>query len=317
MRATPREETVRLLREVGFIVKSYEGVKDYCFSVVAKKGRITLLIKCIPTLDSFTSTAASELREVAHKTQSTPLIVTSDISLEKGIVYKRYRINAVNYSTLSEALAEGKYPLIYAERGGFYVTIDGEKLHRARVAKGLSLGEVAESIGVSRKAIYEYERGCMASTPEVVLKLELLLGEDLAKPINFLKWHPEPGKVKRKALSKDLIGKVAMALKKWGFSVSIFKRTPFEAAALNDIKRDKLILKEVKWGNELEFKEVKLSSDFAKEVDARLVVLAKSREVKYEVESIKEDFLILNGKGIEEVKRKGIKALEGGCPLNH
>jgi len=310
MGLSPRSDVEKLLKDVGFKVRYYKSSREYCFNIVAKRGEETLLVKCISTLTSFTSSIASELRDIAHKTQSTPLIVTNDRSLEGGVVYKRYRINAVTYGTLREALTKGRYPLIYAERGGFYVTIDGKKLRKMRIAKGLSLGELADNIGVSRKAIYEYERGCMASTPEVAFKLEVVLGEELAKPINFLKWKPEPVKAtyKRNLSGRSLVDKIAFALKKWGFSVSLFKRSPFEAAALNKDK-NKLILKEVKWGNDLELKEVELSSDFARKVEAKFIVLAKDNRLKYEIEEVGVDALILNGRKVEEVKHKGINAL--------
>jgi len=76
-------------------------------------------------------------------------------------------------------------PVIFAAPGGLYVRIDGEVLTRAREAKTISLGTLAEVAGVSRRTIQMYIEG-MGATVEIALKLEEFLGEPLITAVNPL-----------------------------------------------------------------------------------------------------------------------------------
>ncbi|MEZ0318733.1 MAG: helix-turn-helix domain-containing protein [Pyrobaculum sp.] len=70
-------------------------------------------------------------------------------------------------------------PFLRLNRGFISAAIDGEKLRKAREAAGMSLGALAEELGVSRETVYRYERGEVEAPLRVVQKLIKLFGEDV------------------------------------------------------------------------------------------------------------------------------------------
>jgi putative transcriptional regulator len=115
-----------------------------------------------------------------------PLIIgehNSQKKIESGIVYFRYGIPSVNFKTLYDHFIEGFAPMVFSAPGGFYVDIDGETLQKAREARKISLGSMAEKAGVSRKSIQMYESG-MSTILEVAIRLEDYLDLPLIRPIN-------------------------------------------------------------------------------------------------------------------------------------
>src|SRR5438067_1998522 len=61
--------------------------------------------------------------------------------------------------------------------------LDAARLRRIREERGLSLGDLAQAAGVSRRAIGMYEDG-MGAMVEVAMRLEEFLDETLALPTN-------------------------------------------------------------------------------------------------------------------------------------
>ncbi|HWQ16696.1 MAG TPA: helix-turn-helix domain-containing protein [Sulfolobales archaeon] len=104
--------------------------------------------------------------------------------LEPGVVMDRSDISVMDPETLDLYLSNDKVA-IYYKRGHFFVKIDGDALHRKRVERMLSLGELAEIIGTSRKAVYEYERESMDPSIETAQKLIELFGEEIVSRIDL------------------------------------------------------------------------------------------------------------------------------------
>jgi putative transcriptional regulator len=80
--------------------------------------------------------------------------------------------------------------LIQASPGGYYVEVDGEALERRRQELGLSVGELAEMGGTSRRTIYGYERGLAKASVPVAYNLVHALGIPVAKSVDIFK-QPE------------------------------------------------------------------------------------------------------------------------------
>jgi putative transcriptional regulator len=79
------------------------------------------------------------------------------------------------------------YPLVSAGPGGYFVEVDGGLIERRRKELELSIGKLAEMVGVSRRTLYGYER-CMAkASVSSAYNLAKALGVPVAKPVDIMK----------------------------------------------------------------------------------------------------------------------------------
>lgn len=232
MRATLLARTRETLARAGFFLSEESGVRPLTFDVVARRDDELLLVKVLTNVDGLTEAVAQELRLVAQFLTAAPLVIgerSSSRALEDGAVYLRYGVNIVTYETMREYLEEGVEPLVYAAPGGFYVNLDGGKLRALREARGLSLGELAQAAGVSRRAIGMYEEG-MGAMVDVATRLEEFLEESLAKTSN--PFEPSNAKVELPRETPELPGLEGAMLRQMtriGFRVAPMTRSPFSA----------------------------------------------------------------------------------------
>ena len=193
------QEVAQILEQSKFDISTPLLGCGGCFDLVAKKHTILLLIKLIMNIDSFKEDQAYELRKLAYMLSGFPLIVGQNIrsssDIEEGVVYTRYEIPAVSKGTLRNLLINQLPPLIYAYRGGFKVKFDGSLLKEKRLAKSYSLGDFAREVGVSKRAVYEYERGTVDVSLETAMKIEELLDEPLTIAINLFEEMKRIGSV--------------------------------------------------------------------------------------------------------------------------
>jgi putative transcriptional regulator len=75
--------------------------------------------------------------------------------------------------------------LIQANPGGYFVEIDGEAMKRRRQKLGLSVGEAAKLIGISRRTIYGYERGMAKASVTAAYNMMSTLGVPVARPVDI------------------------------------------------------------------------------------------------------------------------------------
>jgi len=185
-------QILKTLDEAGYSVSEVDS-EDYCLEIVAKKGNIKLLIKTLLNVDSERRETADDLRKLAASFSASPLIIGSRMQngiIEEGALYERFGVNVINPATFREAALNGTLPIVYSKRGGLYVKIDGDALKRHRAAQGMSLGNLASKIGVSRKAVYEYEREQMGATLATVAKIEEVIKANVITGINIFAWTP-------------------------------------------------------------------------------------------------------------------------------
>ncbi|MBD3190154.1 MAG: helix-turn-helix domain-containing protein, partial [Candidatus Heimdallarchaeota archaeon] len=160
-----------------------------CFDLVARKKQVLLLVKLLENIDSLREEYAFELRKLALMLTGFPLIIgqriRSDSDIEDGVVYSRYEIPVISLETLRALLLQHLPPLVYASRGGLKVKFDGERLRQKRLERNLSLKDFAKKVGVSKRAIYEYERGTIDVSLETALKIEEFLDTPLTMAINL------------------------------------------------------------------------------------------------------------------------------------
>ena len=238
MRATLLARVRDLLAQAGFYLSADAPLRPLAFDIVARRDAQLLIVKVLTNVDGLSEPVASELRTVAQFLDAAPLVVgerSSSRTLEDGAVYLRYGVRIVTYDTLREYLAEGVEPLVYAAPGGFYVNIDGDRLRAIREARGLSLGDVAQAAGVSRRAIGMYEEG-MGAMVEVAQRLEEFLDEALVLPYHaFEPSKDEPAPAPLSELASSFEGAVLRSLQELGFRVAQTQRSPFSAISREHI----------------------------------------------------------------------------------
>ncbi|AFL96198.1 hypothetical protein CL1_2004 [Thermococcus cleftensis] len=230
-----RERLIRtveaILRGTGYKTARLE-FKGSCFDIVASRLFLLLFVKVATNIDTVTEEQAEDLKRLSKFFKASPLIVglkTKNAELEEGVVYERFGIYALRPETLYDVLVENELPAIFAERGGFYVRINGQLLRRLREKHGYSVNELAQLIGVSRKSLLNYERGEQAVSLEVAIRLEELFDEPLAEPIDVLHSRVEANLdvTPETPLEKEIFDR----LKSLGLGVVKVKKAPFNAVS--------------------------------------------------------------------------------------
>lgn len=176
-----------VLRDAGFAVSERCCSRPSCFDLAARKNEVLILVKSDLDIDTFSAEDASELKIISQCISAISLLVgerTREKPLEDDTVYSRYDVSAFTPQTFENIVLRKFYPLIHAGPGGYYVEIDGEAIKRRRQELGLSAGEMAERIGVSRRTLYGYERGMAKASVNAAFNLIYTLGVPIAKPIN-------------------------------------------------------------------------------------------------------------------------------------
>jgi len=279
------------LIEAGYETVVSRGIKKYSFNLIARKESKKLVVRLLKNIDSCRKPIAIELKKLAFSIGGVPLIVglyTKNEPLLSGVVYSRFGIHATNVETFKE-IVNGKEPIIYAKRGGLFVKVNGSKLRRLRESKGLSLGQLAKEVGVSRRAIYGYERGEIEATLEVAAKLEEVLGESVIKPISIASCREH---IKRELIESEeevrdpLIREIEHIARDEGFIVATLRKAPFELAAVNVEEESRTFIKTVKrttTAKELE-EDLEVAIKIAEITEANVIVLSENKKLERDLE---------------------------------
>jgi len=207
------------------------------FDIVARRNLIVLIIKALLNLDTFSEEHAWDLKILSKALKATPLVVGAKTKLgfvENSTVYSRHGVNCISVDTLEDLFIEGNPPLVYADRGGFFVEIDGNLIKQEREKRGMSISHLADLIGVSKSSVYEFENVPKRISIDSVLKIEKELDIGITKPIYIVKIgeKKEIENIKdtsvgagRSTLEKTVLGELSDK----GFEVFPTKRTPFNA----------------------------------------------------------------------------------------
>ncbi len=237
-------EITELLSNHGFETSNiYERS---CFDMVARRELILLLLKVLINVDGFSTQQAQEIKRLAHMFLASPLIVgykSKTEPLEEDVVYERHGIPVVAPETLRNMVVDEVYPEILADRGGYYVNIDGEIIKEVREKENLSLKDLADMAHVSRETIYKYEHGMVRAFPETAMILESILNVRVTLSMDLLKAPESKSDIFKssKVVSKtsdpaDSEQKEPKELIKLGFGVLPTYRTPFDAIAQTNYK---------------------------------------------------------------------------------
>lgn len=234
-RETERVRTAdAILKEAGFTVSQRCCSRPSCFDFAARKSKTLIFIKLQSDIDSLSPSDSLELKVISKCVSAASLLIsdkTREKPLEDDTVYTRYNVLAVTPKTFENIVLRSIYPLIQAGPGGYYVEIDSEAIKRRRQELGLSVGEMAEMIGISRRTLYGYERGMAKASVTAAYNIIWTLGIPVAKPMDifdksrsqrrcFLK------KAKRAIVRNRLLQKIFRKLAR--YNVTEVKKAPFD-----------------------------------------------------------------------------------------
>lgn len=198
-----------------------------CFDLVARRELILLLMKVLVNVDGFNAAHALEIKRVARTFLASPLLVglkSKNEILEEDVVYERHGIPVIAPTTLRNIVVEEIYPEIFADRGGYFVQIDGQIVKEIREQQNLSLKDLADKAHVSRETIYNYETGRVRAQPDTAFLLESILNMKITLSVNlFQAAQEQKAPETKKGEPRELVD--------LGFGVINTNRTPFDALA--------------------------------------------------------------------------------------
>ncbi len=240
------ENVTAMLADAGFTVSDRCATRPKSFDVAARRENDVILVKILGNIDAFDAPTGAEMRRLGTYLDATPMVIglrTRDEELKPGVVYFRHGVPVLSPDTAMEFFVEGVPPLIYAAPGGLYVNIDGDVLADRRQNEDLSLGQLANQLGVSRRTVSKYEDGMNASI-EVAMELEDLFGGDLTSPVSVMDGaeevrDAEPTPEDPEADPEDV--PVLSVLARVGFEVHPTDRAPFKAVSEDASGADRML----------------------------------------------------------------------------
>jgi putative transcriptional regulator len=173
----------------GFDVSERFTLRPRSFDLIARNNGTLLVIKVVSHIDSVSEEVAFDIELISRLLGGIPLIVgerAREAELERGAVYVRYGIYAVSPATLYDYFVEKVPPLVYASPGGLYVNINGETLRDLREKRNMSLGDLGQVLGVSRRTISKYEGG-MGTTLDVAIRIEEFFDTGVVESIDLIR----------------------------------------------------------------------------------------------------------------------------------
>jgi len=287
--------TRAILAKAGFDVSSALTIRGICFDIVAKRDDRVLIVKVLSNIDAFSKENADEMKVLAESLGAVPLVTgerSSSGALEPGIVYSRFNISIVSNETLADLLLDEAPPFIFAAPGGLYVRLDSEMLKSAREARGISLGALAETAGVSRRTIQMYESG-MGAMIDAALRMEEYLNLPIIEPIDPFTFKSEE-RMKEQRPAPTIDDQFALRqLSTLGFSVRPVIKSPFEAVSKNE---NALMLTSIGSDDEKVMERAIVASEISRIVDRFSILIV---ERKHERDNINSTAVVSN----EELKK--------------
>jgi len=214
----------------GFEVSEKFTLRPRSFDLIARSNGTLLVIKVVTHIDSVSEEAAFDLDVIAEHLGGVPLIVgerAREAELERGAVYVRYGIYAISISTLYDYFVEKIPPLVYASPGGLYVNINGDALRELRERRSMSLGDLGQVLGVSRRTISKYESG-MGTTLEVAIRIEEYFNTGVVESIDIVKREPAESGPETSKKRQDT-GIPFEFLEQLGMQLHTLRGAPFQA----------------------------------------------------------------------------------------
>ena len=225
-------EIQNFLLKSGFATSDPKDLVHAGFDVVARRGLTILVIKVMINANSLNEEMLAGMKTLAYAVEGSTILIalkSGNEPIEDGVTYSRSGIPLISPGTLKDLIVDGIPPMVYAASGGLYVNLDSEILRKAREG-GLSLGDMADIAGVSRRTIRMYEDGMNAKL-EIGLRLEEGLGIELIVPIDPLICGQAGERAVKNEQIEGMARDIFAKLTKIGYSVDTAVKCPFDAVA--------------------------------------------------------------------------------------
>ena len=228
------KDILTILDRSGFTTSQIREPSGLSFNMVSRREDLLLLIKILPGIDHLSRMMAQDILNLSRVLKGAPVLIipsSASIPFQDGVLYVRFGIPLMTFNTLFDHLIEEIPPMIYRGSSGFFVTLDGSLMRKRRESLNISLGSLAETVGVSRRAIQMYESG-MGADMEVALKIENNLKVPLILPLDPFSYSEDLQSI-RDGLD-TFVGmkkEVLEHLDSIGMEVIPTQRCPFDALA--------------------------------------------------------------------------------------
>lgn len=253
-----------MLRNEGFKVIDSAN-EEYAFNVIASTPGGTLAVKAAENFESsMVKRCAENLKKLGKSIDLTPLIVCDEDVADDSLVACR-GVPAVNFKTFKKILKGEELPFIYFDKGGVYVKLHGDIIRTKREEKGMSLGELAYQIGVSRRMVYEYEIGRADATLDVALKLIKILGDEVLERLSLesigvhFTLQVERKTYEKNYLQDPTLRRLFDILGELGYIRYTLEMTPFQVAAKKVAGNKRLIIRKTMENNEGEYLTIEMA----------------------------------------------------------
>ncbi len=291
-----------ILLGAGYNVAESTDVRSCCFDIVARKGLSLLLLKVHENIDALKEDNGKELKILSRMLSASPIVIgdkTRKEIVQDCFVYERQGLPAINTDTFEWFITENIFPLVLARRGGLHVKIDGERLRSEREKREMSFGDLASSVGVSRRTIYEYERGSMDSTLETALRLEEVLDIPIAVPVNVISWLVEEEEIPEQEAEDELQEEVRKTLCELGLKVVLARKAPFDALTADQKDQQKVVITGLGYAQE-------------KRIEQRIISVEKVSQVaqKYAMFVIDKDKIKKISTEVPVIPKEELQAIE-------
>lgn len=230
--------TESILKRAGFQISERCTARSSCFDLVARRKEQLTLIKVPTNVGSIHAKCASALQMISNYFQAAPLFIgekSREKPLEDDTVYSRYNMYTINLKTLKDITCREIYPLVEAGPGGYYVKLDGDTIGKRRQKLGMSVGKLAEMVGISRRTLYGYENDMAKASVSSTYKLEWILGIPLVQPIDVFQTEPQSkgffAAAKRMIVRNRFLKAIMRKFAYFNLNVAPTERAPFDFIA--------------------------------------------------------------------------------------
>ena len=277
--------------------------RKYCFDTVLRlKDDDIIIVKQLDDIEKLSPKIAENLKKISDFFEGLPIIIANKIQgepLPDDIVYSKHYIPVMTEETYQKVLRGSEDPLIYVARGGIYVRIKKDKFKERREKKGISRGELAHLVGVSRKAIIYYESGDSDASLNIALRLEQIFGEEIFEKMSIkalktmFRERLTSSEEFDTQVRDEVLRFILRLFSQLGFRKYLFHKTPFDAGAKSTRrKRIKIIIE-----REKSFDDVDIVGKLAEVTRAAALILSD----KIEKEEISERYIIVPRKNIGKI----------------
>ncbi|MEM0368193.1 MAG: helix-turn-helix domain-containing protein [Desulfurococcaceae archaeon] len=242
-------------------------------------GNNVIVLKIVEDAKNLTRQEISDLRKIKLAYQTPTIIVAREHHgdlLDDDVVYYKHDNVVITPKTLETYLVKNEKPIVACIRGNYVLRINPNKLKERKEELKCSRGILADILGISKKAVYMYERGEMYISLDKGIRLASVLGEDVFEEIDILKEGSIENKNEEESLPRDQIEdalyKMAVNLKQLFIN---FLRLPIDVAI-----KGKLVVTIVKKstnGNEKE--KLEYAEKLAESVNTKIFIVGSLRDI--------------------------------------